>query len=58
MSDEQSFGLSLEQIDDYEFRIRFDGTALPDLTTDEAAPLGRDAGPNRARLLLAATQTA
>ncbi len=55
MSEEQSFELSLEQIDDYEFRVRFDGTTLPDLTTDEASPLGRDAGPNPARLLLAAT---
>ena len=55
MSDAHDFGLSLEQIDDYEFRIRFDGTALPELTTDESAPLGHDAGPNPARLLLAAT---
>jgi uncharacterized OsmC-like protein len=55
MSEEQNFELSLEQIDDYEFRVRFDGTALQELTTDEASPLGHDAGPNPARLLLAAT---
>jgi organic hydroperoxide reductase OsmC/OhrA len=53
MSDEQSVELSLEQIDDYEFRVRFDGTGMPDLVTDEAAPLGGDAGPNPSRLLVA-----
>lgn len=54
MSDEQVIELSLEQIDAYEFRVRFDGTPLEPLHTDEASPLGRDAGPNPSRLLLAA----
>ncbi|MBS0592069.1 MAG: OsmC family protein [Proteobacteria bacterium] len=54
MSEEQIVELSLEQITDYEFRVRFDGTALPDLATDESAPLGRDAGPNPSRMLLTA----
>jgi uncharacterized OsmC-like protein len=54
MSDEQSFELSLEQVEDFEFRVRFDGTALEDLSTDEPPPQGHDAGPNPARLLLAA----
>ena len=45
--------MSLEQVADFEFRVRFDGTALADLATDESAPLGHDAGPNPARLLLA-----
>ncbi|MBE1159018.1 OsmC family protein [Dyella acidiphila] len=53
MSGEQLIELSLEQVEDYEFRVRFDGTAIPALTTDEAAPLGRDAGPNPARMLAA-----
>lgn len=53
MSDEQVFELSLEQVEDFEFRVRFDGTSLPDLATDEPAPLGHGAGPNPARLLLA-----
>lgn len=44
--------VSLEQVYDYEFRIRFEKTALPDLTTDEGSPLGRDAGPNPVRLLV------
>lgn len=54
MPDEQIFELSLEQIDNYEFRVRFDGTAISDLTTDETSPLGGDAGPNPSRLLAAA----
>lgn len=53
MSDEQSFELSLEQVEDFEFRVRFDGTAIADLSTDEPPPQGRNAGPNPARLLLA-----
>lgn len=52
MSETQSFGLSLEQVDDYEFRVRFDDTDVPDLITDESAPLGKEAGPNPARLLV------
>lgn len=54
MSDEQIVELSLEQVADYEFRVRFDGTSIADLTTDESAPLGHDAGPNPSRLLAAA----
>lgn len=52
MSDTQTFEISLEQVDDFEFRIRFDGTELDDLATDESAPMGHNAGPNPARLLL------
>ena len=54
MSAEQSFEVSLEQVEDYEFRVRFDGTSIADLVTDEPAPLGHDAGPNPGRLLLVA----
>jgi organic hydroperoxide reductase OsmC/OhrA len=53
MSDEQLIELSLEQVEDYEFRVRFDGTAIPDLIIDETSPLGGDAGPNPSRLLVA-----
>ncbi|MDA3913278.1 OsmC family protein [Oleiagrimonas sp.] len=52
--DTQTFGLSLEQVDNYEFRVRFDETSIPDLTTDESEPLGGGTGPNPARLLVAA----
>ena len=51
---EQTFGITLEQISDYEFKVRFDDTSIPDLTADETSPLGRDAGPNPSRLLAAA----
>jgi uncharacterized OsmC-like protein len=53
MSGEQLIELSLEQVEDYEFRVRFDGTPIPDLVTDETSPLGGDAGPNPSRLLVA-----
>lgn len=53
MSDERFAELSLEQVADYEFRVRFDGTTLPELTTDEPAPLGKGVGPNPSLLLLA-----
>jgi organic hydroperoxide reductase OsmC/OhrA len=51
MSDEQLVEITLEQTGPYEFRVRFDGTQIPDLVTDENPPLGRDAGPNPSRLL-------
>ncbi|RAP58400.1 OsmC family protein [Oleiagrimonas sp. MCCC 1A03011] len=54
MSETQTFALSLEQVDNYEFRVRFDDTSVPDLLTDESAPLGGDAGPNPSRLLVTA----
>ncbi len=43
----------LEQEQDFSFRIRFQGLDVPDVLSDEAAPLGHDAGPNPLRLLLA-----
>lgn len=46
--------LTLEQEEDFAFRIRFEGTALEPLLTDEPAPLGHDRGPNPSRMLLAA----
>jgi len=51
---EQSFTITLEQKQDYEFAVRFDKASIGDLLTDEGAPLGKDAGPNPARLLAAA----
>ncbi|WP_109125250.1 OsmC family protein [Dyella sp. C11] len=51
---EHSFGITLEQVSDFEFRIRFDETGIPDLITDETSPLGHDAGPNPSRMLAAA----
>lgn len=53
MSAETSIRVTLEQEDDYVFRIRFEDTALEPLLADESSPLGHDRGPNPARLLLA-----
>ncbi len=44
----------LTQIADYSFNVSFEHADIPDLVTDEAAPLGADRGPNPSRLLLAA----
>lgn len=54
MSETHEFSLTLTQESDYVFRIAFDDTPIPELTTDEAAPLGTDRGPNPSRLLVAA----
>ncbi len=51
---EQTFTITLEQRQDYEFLVRFGKESIADLVTDEAAPLGKDAGPNPARVLAAA----
>jgi uncharacterized OsmC-like protein len=45
-----SFDLTLEQLEGYEFKVGFD-KPYPDLHTDEPPPLGKDAGPNPARML-------
>lgn len=51
---DQTVEITLEQVEDYEFRVRFDDTTIPDLTTDESSPIGRDAGPNPSRMLAVA----
>jgi organic hydroperoxide reductase OsmC/OhrA len=54
MSESLSFSLELEQLRDFEFRVKFDWPDVPDLLLDEPAPLGRSAGPNATRLIGAA----
>ena len=54
MNDTASITLTLTQESDYSSRITFDGSALPDLITDESAPLGHDLGPDPTRLLAVA----
>jgi len=49
-----SFQLQIDQVQDYEFRVRFDKPSLPELVVDEPPPLGKEVGPNPARLLAAA----
>jgi len=51
---EQTVGITVEQVSDFEFRVRFDDTAIPDLTADETPPVGRGVGPDPSRLLAAA----
>jgi organic hydroperoxide reductase OsmC/OhrA len=51
MSEDMSFTLHLEQVEDYEFRVKFDWPQVPELLVDEPEPLGGSAGPNAARLI-------
>jgi hypothetical protein len=53
MSEIRQFTLHLEQVEDFEFKVRFDWPAVPDLLLDEPAPLGSQGGPNAARLIAA-----
>ena len=55
MSSEQKvFITKLNRVKDYQFKVEFDLPGMPDLITDEAEPLGKNAGPNPSRLLSAA----
>lgn len=48
------FDIHIEQVDAFEFRVRFDKDSYADLMLDEPPPLGKDRGPNPTRLLAAA----
>lgn len=48
------FSILVEQIEDYEFRVKFDKPHQADLLMDEPNPLGHDSGPNAGRVLGAA----
>lgn len=48
------FSLRVEQIDGFEFRVKFDKEQFAPLLLDEPAPLGGDTAPNAARVLAAA----
>ena len=48
------FGITIDQVDGYEYRIRFDQPHYAEIRADEPAPLGKDSAPNAARLLAAA----
>jgi organic hydroperoxide reductase OsmC/OhrA len=54
MNDAPHFSLELEQVDAYEFLVRFDLPQADDLLLDEPPPLGDGKGPNPARLVAAA----
>lgn len=54
MNESLTFELTLEQLADYEFKVKFDWPQVADLLLDEPPPLGGAAGPNAARLIGAA----
>ena len=54
MSESETIRLTITQESDYEFRVRFEDTALGELVADEPPPIGRGAGPDPTRLLAAA----
>ena len=48
------FALTIEQVEDYEFKVRFDKPQFDEYRLDEPAPMGHDSAPNAARVLSAA----
>lgn len=48
------FTIAVEQVRDFEFRVRFDKPHYDELALDEPAPLGKDTAPNASRMLAAA----
>lgn len=48
------FSIRVEQIDGFDFRVKFDKEAFAPLLLDEPPPLGHDHAPNAARALAAA----
>jgi len=48
------FTISMKQIEDFQFEVRFDKEQFAPLRMDEPEPLGRDAAPNASRVLAAA----
>ena len=49
----RSYTITLERIQDFEFRVKFD-KPFPQLLMDEPSPLGHEKGPNATRVLAAA----
>ena len=49
----QTFAVTLKLLDEYAFRVDFDGGKPQPLTTDEPWPVGHDRGPSPSRLLAA-----
>lgn len=54
MAENPTFALTLERVQNYEFKVQFDWDHLPPLLVDESEPLGQRQGPNPSRLLAVA----
>jgi organic hydroperoxide reductase OsmC/OhrA len=54
MSDDHSFSVEVQQVEDFKFTVDFGLDGVDDLLLDEPAPLGGGAGPNASRVLAAA----
>jgi uncharacterized OsmC-like protein len=54
MAATSTFDLTATRDEGYRFTIRFEGTEVAPLVTDEPPPLGQNGGPNPSRLLAAA----
>ena len=54
MSEGAQLTVSMEQIEDYEFKVKFDWDDVAELTMDEPEPIGGRKGPNASRVLAAA----
>ncbi|HTJ83218.1 MAG TPA: OsmC family protein [Polyangiaceae bacterium] len=48
------FSIRVEQLDGFEFTVKFDKPQFAEIHMDEPPPLGKDAAPNAARILAAA----
>lgn len=48
------FAIRVEEIDGFDFRVKFDKEQFAELRLDEPPPLGHDHAPNAARILAAA----
>ncbi len=54
MAEEPRFRVTVQQIEDFEFKVKFDWDGVDELLLDEPEPLGAQNGPNAARLVGAA----
>jgi len=53
-NESRGFAITMDNLGEYEFRVRFDKELYEELVMDEQPPLGSDKGPDASRLLAAA----
>jgi uncharacterized OsmC-like protein len=54
MSDEKQFTIEMEQLQGYEFKVKFDLAGVDELLVDEPPPVGEGKGPNPSRMITVA----